>query len=175
VFTLAALFCSLRKRRRPGAARPGGSRGRDGGDHPRLMSAVITDLVADFRSCSCMTSTEAHPSSWEACGDYRPSLGPGLAARVVHDEELIRREGASTIYLYGAGSNADKKVSRCAIFFERGRAHFYSVKAASVRQRRREPKALQNSARTSPGKTVSSPRAYGALFAGPTRTNLGTG
>jgi hypothetical protein len=57
-----------------------------------------------------------------------------------HDEELIRRAGAGAIYLYSARSNADKKVSRCAIFFEHGRAHFYSVKAASVRQHRREPK-----------------------------------
>ena len=53
VFTFVALFCSLRKRRRPCAARPGNSRGRDGGDHPRLLSAVFRDLEADFRSFIC--------------------------------------------------------------------------------------------------------------------------
>jgi hypothetical protein len=85
----------------------------------------------------CIATSAVSPNSDHALG-LRIAIG-----RDPHDEELIRRKGAGTIYLYGARANADKKVSRCAIFFERGRAHFYSVKAAGVQQHRRE----QNSAR----------------------------
>jgi hypothetical protein len=128
---------------RPCAARPGGLRGRDGGDHPRLMAAVIRDLVGRL---SVLFVHDVDRGSPIVMGSLRglPTIpGSGPRGPSCHDEEQTQRKSAGTIYLYGVHANADKKVSRCAIFFERGRAHFYSVKAAGVQQHRRE----QNSAR----------------------------
>jgi hypothetical protein len=91
VFTLAALLCSSRKRRRPCAADQTTCAGVTVGS-PRLSSAWLRDLEADFRSSNSHDAAiEAHASLRDAYGDCRPSLGPGLAARVVHDETLIRR------------------------------------------------------------------------------------
>ena len=44
MFTFVALFCSLRKRRRPGAARLATRAGVTVELHPRLSSALIIDL-----------------------------------------------------------------------------------------------------------------------------------
>jgi hypothetical protein len=54
----------------------------------------------------CIATSAVSPNSDHALG-LRIAIG-----RDPHDEELIRRKGAGTIYLYGARANADKKVSR---------------------------------------------------------------
>ena len=118
VFTLVALSCSLRKRRRHRAARPGDSRGRGGGDHPRFLSALIRDLVADFRSCSSSyPPAEAHAPGTR-CLRGLPTV-PGPAPRgpccLRHDDE--GRESADALYLLGAHRNVHRKPRPQAKFF----------------------------------------------------------
>jgi len=106
------LRCSAPSRETAAARRgqTGDSRGRDGGDHPRLSSALIKDLQRELhrsriRRLSVLVSHHVRQQGHAiamACLRGLPTVpSPNLAARVVHDVKAVSATCADT-FIYTA-------------------------------------------------------------------------